>query len=377
VLLKAMKFGEPHSSAYQQAMSDLNAFQFVVRSVPKGSESLIQPKLAIAMLALAPSFADVRTKDPLALLGALPGVRTHYFERDFSIPNYPIELPKVVIVQRQLVMDIPGWRASLDKLHERGWAVIAEWDDHPDLFAPEIRAKFDKHPWASVLMADAVQVSTPSLAEHIEAIARREHRELNLKVVENKVLSLGYAPRSALAGRRLKVFLGALNRWADFRLLIEAIQSVKGLADRLEFTIISNDSQAQPIEGLKVIPPCSRQDYLKHLGACDVCLCPLSDSEANRCKSPVKWLEASSMGVVTLASAVVYGEVIRHDEDGLLFHTPQGAAQLLEGLVADPSRITRLREAATLRMKADFMLVDDLQPRIDWYLQVAEKLSLR
>lgn len=371
-LLDALDLMTQSPKANQQAFSDLNSFQFVIRS-HRQDRSPEGVRLVIAMLAMAPSFADVRTREPLAALGTLPGVKTHYFERDFQIPNYPINVPKIAIVQRQLVLDRDAWALSIEKLHQRGWKIVAEWDDHPDLFAREIRAKFDRHPWASVLMADAVQVSTPALASHIQSVATSQGKTLNLKVVENRVLRVNALERSPVSGRKLRIFLGALNRGDQFSRLLDVILNHPFLENQVEITVISNDTQRAPMSGVTLLPPCDRRTYLNHLSEADICVCPLEDSAANRCKSPVKWLEAASVGTVVLASRVVYGTVIREDSDGLLFDDIQEVPDLIIRLIEAPDEIRRIRNHAAERIRRNFMLANDLDDRIGWYLEVARQ----
>ena len=96
------------------------------------------------MLAMAPDFAEVRTKLPLAALQTRVDIEVVYMERKGSIPSLPVDQPKVLIVQRQLPDSESSWAETVDRLHHKGWAVIAEWDDHPDLFAASVRANFDK-----------------------------------------------------------------------------------------------------------------------------------------------------------------------------------------------------------------------------------------
>jgi hypothetical protein len=127
-------------------------------------------RLVIGMLAMAPDFADVRTKLPLAALKTIPDLDVIYMERKGNIPNVPVDQAKVLIVQRQLPDAEASWQETIHRLHQKGWAVIAEWDDHPDLFAPSVRANFDKVPWGSVRLADGVQTSTETLAKVIRKV---------------------------------------------------------------------------------------------------------------------------------------------------------------------------------------------------------------
>ena len=58
----------------------------------------------------------------------------------------------------------------------------------------------------------------------------------------------------------------------------------------------------------------------------DVAMCPLSDSDFSRCKSPVKWFETSLAGAATLATGIPpFCHVIEDGKTGLLVREDQWA----------------------------------------------------
>ena len=60
------------------------------------------------------------------------------------------------------------------------------------------------------------------------------------------------------------------------------------------------------------------EKYISELDKSDICLMPLADTEANRCKSDIKYVEASSRGVASIMSKVVYEKTVTNQQNGLI-----------------------------------------------------------
>ena len=94
---------------------------------------------------------------------------------------------------------------------------------------------------------------------------------------------------------------------------------------------------------------------------------PLTDTAFNRCKSDLKFLEAAAHRVAAVASPTVYGETIRHGENGFL--VPDGAAlqTVVRALVAEPERARRAAETARRQVEERRMLAYQVEARVAWY----------
>lgn len=341
-------------------------------SLSAQSEASIQHKashrtrLTIAMLAMAPSFADVRTKLPLSAYATLPDVEVVYFERQGSLPSLPVDQPKVLVVQRQLPDAEDAWQAVVDRLHTKGWAVVAEWDDHPDLFAPAIRAKFDKVPWASVKLADAVQTSTELLASEIRRVVHRD-----VVVFDNRLLEL---PRIAPESKdgTVRVLMAGLNRTSEFLKVVEQLNQILVQGHRLEFIVVQDRRVFDAIHSShkKFFPQLNYEEYNNVLSICNLVLMPLSDSLGNRCKSDLKWVECASHGIACIGSRVVYGETIRHGVDGLLADEIDDFGRHVISLLKSPGLITQLGTEARRRVANERLLCQVVEQRVSWYLSV-------
>lgn len=328
-------------------------------------------RLTIAVLAMAPSFADVRTKLPLAAFASLPDVEVIYIEKQGNLPSLPIDQAKVLVVQRQLPDNEDAWRSVIGRLHEKGWAVIAEWDDHPDLFAAPIRAKFDKAPWASVRLADAVQTSTSALGREI----RRQGCE-DVIVFDNRLLELPEVT-SGHRDNAVRILLSGLNRTAEFLNVVEQLNELIARGHSLDLTVVQDRVVYDAIKSPKktFFPHLKYDEYNIVIRRCNVVLMPLFDSLGNRCKSDLKWVECASHGMACIGSRVVYGETIRHGIDGLVADEVADFGGHVLTLIKMPGLITSLGEAARLRVANERMLYQVVEERISWYLSVWERVT--
>lgn len=342
-------------------------------------------RLVVAMLAMAPDFADVRTKLPLASIQTHADVDVIYMERKGNIPNVSIDQPKVLIVQRQLPDSERSWQETVNRLHQKAWAVVAEWDDHPDLFAPSVRSNFDKFPWGSVRLADAVQTSTQRLADAIRKV--RQHGEPNdlctpcedVRVFDNRLLDLPQQRPREIRMRNLKdqsgqimIFFGALNRTAEGLALMRAINPVLKRFDQISITVLHDRQVFEAVDTprKRFIQRLSYVDYHQCLAQCDIALLPLESHFANQCKSDIKWVECAANQVACITSPTVYGDSIEDGLTGLIADGYDAFAEHLERLIRNPELILDLAERARAKIAAERMLAQTVDARISWYERV-------
>jgi len=77
----------------------------------------------------------------------------------------------------------------------------------------------------------------------------------------------------------------------------------------------------------------------------DIALAPATNSGFFRGKSDLRWLEASALGIPTVADPVVYPE-IEHGVTGLHAATPAAAREAIESLIDDPALRAEIGNAA-------------------------------
>ncbi|RLT40978.1 MAG: glycosyltransferase, partial [Chloroflexi bacterium] len=90
-------------------------------------------------------------------------------------------------------------------------------------------------------------------------------------------------------------------------------------------------------------------DFVKYFGTqrCDIFLAPLLDSLFNRCKSGLKFLEYSALGIPGIYSRLEpYQELVIHGENGYLATDLSEWDKFLRRLIADPGLRQRMGKAA-------------------------------
>lgn len=91
----------------------------------------------------------------------------------------------------------------------------------------------------------------------------------------------------------------------------------------------------------------------------DIGIAPLRDSNFNRAKSNLRWLEYSALKIPTVASRVYpFRHSINDGEDGLICNTSQEWYDNLKSLVLDHGRRRELGDRAYVRVKRDYSMAE-------------------
>jgi glycosyltransferase involved in cell wall biosynthesis len=112
------------------------------------------------------------------------------------------------------------------------------------------------------------------------------------------------------------------------------------------------------------------------MGSCDVALMPLEGVGGEQFKSDLKFLEASSRGVATIASPAVYASTIKNGETGLIAGSPEEWATAVSRLSADPVLRYRLAKAAQEYVVSKRLFADQVLRRVDWYRRLWDQRDL-
>jgi len=280
------------------ARMNLSTLQWVVRA----TNGLKTKPITIASVGLkkVAGVTEARVDYPMLALQSLPEARTLWGEGSLSLPKEP----GILVLHRHFMAD-PAFRSAMETLVARGWILVSDIDDDP-------------HQWAGYVESDfyafrgvhAVTVST----EHLASVIRQFNP--NVHVFANAILSLPHKESQAPPNSKLRIFFGALNRKADWQVIMPGVrQAALELGDRVEFIVVHDKEffDALP-EGLSktYLPTLGVDQYMKMLASCDVALLPLNDTTFNRCKSDIKLIECAAAGVAVICSKVVYSLERRH-----------------------------------------------------------------
>lgn len=268
--------------------------------------------------------------------------------------------PRVVVTNRIALTSPDAVERFLAHCRTCGTRIIYDIDD--DLLGlPDTHAEADAYRShkASVsrliAAADSVWVSTPALGRKLSAL------NSNIAVVPNGVKRAWWQrPQSATRGRPQEslrlLYMGTPTHAADFELARAAVSALaKRYPGRVALTVVGVTPERLSDDWcIQLEPPPWARSYpyfvrwLSGQGPFDVGIAPLVQNAFNQCKSPIKVLDYTALGLATVASdCETYRSVIQSGENGLLAApTFDSWYQHLETCLLDPGATLRMAKCA-------------------------------
>lgn len=322
-------------------------------------------KLFIQYLLMAPTAcAEVRAIEPSRYLNQIPGVRAVTSKKNAVLSKAEAGEEKVFVWQRAILTPDRAL-AQQKNLLERNYLTVAEIDEDPSRW-PEI-AQSDYFAYRS---CHCVQTASEPLAELL-----RQYNP-HVKVFANHLVDEPM-PRSSADYERATIFFGAIDRVGDWKQIIEPLNRVieetgnfvrvEVIHDRAFFDAIKTTNK-------NFIPFAPYDVYLTILKRCTLAILPLADTQRNRFKSDLKFIECGGHGLATLASQVVYGETIINGETGLIYRTPTEFEQKFRQLVLDTELRQHLGERSMAWVIKHRLMKDRSRERAEWYLEMRDRL---
>ncbi len=262
--------------------------------------------------------------------------------------------PDLVLVEQQLFPYLPTWMERL--LWPKLAPTVLEFDDAIYLTSGH-RTKLQ----ALCAQADLVIVGNRFLADFARPHAQQ------LAVIPTTVDLSRYSgardiqrERRRTAGKTLRVaWIGLRYNFPFLEMLAAPMARLAQEGWDLELRIISS---AAPVGGPAwgavrlVHRPWSEETEADELGACDVGVMPLPDSEWARGKCGLKVLQCLAAGVPVVCSPVgVNGDIVSPGQNGFLAADEDGWYEALRALAENPELRQRLGEAGlnTVRLTYD------------------------
>ena len=149
----------------------------------------------------------------------------------------------------------------------------------------------------------------------------------NIKIVENSSFTKPNVCRGFKKKQPLSfLYMGTYTHHDDLMLVIDAFKLLSDEGFTFKLTLIGVTSVALNYKWLEIIyPPESVEAYpdfiiwLKSIPMFDIGIAPLINNEFNSCKSFIKFIDYTSINLVTIASNIdVYSSIIRHASNGFL-----------------------------------------------------------
>lgn len=277
----------------------------------------------------------------------------------------------VIVVQRAILHTEEMVDRLLDRCRPRGIAVIVDLDD--DLLGlGNARSTFSKGALRAlkklIEAADFVTVSTSALRDRISPL------NSNTVTIGNGIdLSQWREPDFDARKDSLRaLYFGTDTHSADLRLIQKPYRALKG--EGFELDIIGGFAAGEKGFGNRITVPKGKDLYppfiqwLQQQNRWQVGLAPLVDTMFNQAKSPLKYLQYTALGLVTVASRVSpYSAVIVDGENGLLVDDSAEAwVTAIRRLGRDPE----LRQRLLSNARQTIALDHDLRHRTDHWLRL-------
>lgn len=331
-----------------------SALQFVIRATRRP----VRP-LTIQHVCIAPQAAvnDIRVHQPAAFLATRPGVQSTVTLETLPVLRNPQD--KVAILSRR-IYGRPDTYGFLGRLATEGYVAVADWDDHPNRW-PAIA----EGGYLSYTGVHAVQVSTEPLAALIRPY------NPNVRVFENQIAQLP-PPRDLDGDVDVTLFFGALNRAPDWAPYMEVLNEVLRRRGHVRVEVVHDRRffEALATANKNFTAMCDYATYGQILGRSHISFMPLADTEFNRTKSDLKFIEAAAHSVAVLASPTVYGRTVTESGGGVLFGGRDELRRQLRDLIEDGARRRELGAAGRRYVREKRLLAQHYGARIEWYREL-------
>ena len=350
---------------------DLDPFAEAYRI--RAARKKVQSALVQTLIGESTVTARVRVQEPDSFCSAEAG----WFAQSSVDSTYNAAFAKqvdasIIVQQRMSYKSVEAALAGMERLRSDGHLSVYEIDDNPVLWKGKIAASKGM----DFIGVHAVQVSTPALAEYV--------RQFNphVLVFENHLKELpaprDYAAEERARDGRVTIFFGAVNREPEWREIVPLLnEAAERYGDKLQFLVLADQPSYEMLHAKHktfVGDPAvydgkyvSYPTYQRALHAADISLLPLRDTEFNRAKSDLKFIESAGHGAVALASPVVYERTMVDGCTGCIYRSPEEFSAKLARLIEDAPYRHAIAQAAYGYVRQHRLISQHYRERIAAY----------
>jgi glycosyltransferase involved in cell wall biosynthesis len=326
------------------------------------------------------SFGDIgdsvyRMHEPAAALACLSGIEMYEVHPQARHRDAAALAADVVVLT--MTLDVEVFRL----IHQRrlaGRVTICEINDYiPDVqpWNPAHRTWSDSRARyiAEELMrrCDGVQVTTPSLAEWVAPMARQVSVLPNHLVEIPPLRHRNAAPPSP---RRPLVigWGGSVGHLQDLESTVPVLLKWFQEHPEVQLQVMGDELIADlftelPSQQFSFRPGGSLDNYLKWLEQIDIGIAPLLDTQYNRCRSDVKFLEYASRGVVPVLQRLNPYQQVDDGDTAFLFGNPAELISILNRLISSGQLRQQTAIAAYTHVNRERRLQNHVSQRLAFY----------
>lgn len=280
------------------------------------------------------------------------------------------------IVVLQSCVDMKGIALLRAYQKERGLKIIVDADDHIKINddnphkieheatnAPEVIA-------ITMRIADAITTTTTTLAKALRAYNDNvcvlpnymniERWDLPKLTNESDTIRIGWA--------------GSVTHLKDMEMIEKPLKRIMDEFSQVRLVLVGDPRVGElfkgyPVETMLGVDFHAWPPRLSGLRL-DIGLAPLIDSEFNRNKSNIKWMEYGINKVPGVFSKIVYWRKNFDGKLGLVAETPQQWYQCLKNLITNDDLRHDIGENAYFKVRTRYDLMENISEWIDCYSKV-------
>lgn len=286
----------------------------------------------------------------------------------------------VIVLQQTVDPQKISWAWAYAK--EQGKLLVAELDDYIDvskehpLYEEHQRLKASIWTRGLLKVADIVTVTTDYLANAV-----KEYNP-NVFVLGNylDMDSWGFPPL-VNTGREIRVgWHGSATHRQDLQMVKSAIFELLEKYPNMKFVYAGDGwlwktkffDDHPRTEYVEPVPVEQWPARLRSLRL-DIALVPLLDTEFNRCKTNLKWLENSAYKIPSVLSPVVYPRTVKDGVTGLMAETPKDFVRLVSKLVENRSLRKKIGGNAHKEVRKNYDIKNHYQEWLKLYVKEYQK----
>jgi glycosyltransferase involved in cell wall biosynthesis len=297
----------------------------------------------------------------------------------------------VVITQRTVIDTHEKAERLLAYCRNTGARFVYDLDD--DLLSmPEIHPEHRRYSELKSIMlrlvaeADELWVSTPAMAARFIGIAKRIAAVPN--ELDDRVWRINSDEVLNLRGPVRFLYMGTSTHRPDFDQIIEPawVKLINKFGKNIQLDLIGISDETNSSSKWNIVRQPAKignsypafATWLQSLRSYDVGLAPLLDNSFNRCKSDLKWLEYSAMGLATIAADLpAYSHSIEHERTGLLATVDaEGFYDAMHRLVVNSDLRRSLKQNVGRIVEQKLLAWHTTEPRLGLLLGLANRANI-
>lgn len=292
----------------------------------------------------------------------------------------------IIVIQRDFPRYGQACRDILNRARLQGKPVVVDLDDLL-LKLPDDHPDRGTHYYSgalfpllqSLIEADAITASTQPLCEYLRQF--NPNTWLLPNYLNDRIWKMQEPAPEAKTGTDpvIIAYIGGDSHLPDLEMITPVLLTILSTYKERIVLRFHGGRPPEALLGPSNVEwfPLNIPDYAAFAGyvqsqQCDIFIAPLADNLFNTCKSPIKYMEYSAMGVPGVYSRIPpYTHLITHGENGFLAKTGEEWMQGIVNLIENPEIRRRMGLATQTDVRKHWLLRDHAHEWAETYEKIA------